>query len=143
MNLSSEAGPLQDLIAPRTRAPAGADHGFTISELAELTGATIRALRYYEEAQILAPDRTGGNARRYGPEARRRAQIVVALRNLDVSLDAIRGAITPDGGLDDRRLASIFKSCRHDTQARLRAIDKLESSLNSRGLMRSEGPSGS
>ncbi|GAB3658510.1 MerR family transcriptional regulator [Glycomyces tarimensis] len=40
-----------------------------IGELAEATGASVRALRYYEEQGLLESERSARGQRRYGPEA--------------------------------------------------------------------------
>lgn len=40
-----------------------------IGELAERTGVSVRALRYYEEQGLLAPVRTTGGQRRYPDDA--------------------------------------------------------------------------
>lgn len=40
-----------------------------IGELAEATGVSVRALRYYEEQGLLESERSARGQRRYGPEA--------------------------------------------------------------------------
>ncbi len=40
-----------------------------IGELAEVTGASVRALRYYEEQGLLESDRSARGQRLYGPRA--------------------------------------------------------------------------
>ena len=40
-----------------------------IGELAEATGATVRAIRYYEEQGLLQPGRTASGQRVYTPDA--------------------------------------------------------------------------
>lgn len=40
-----------------------------IGELAEATGATVRAIRYYEEQGLLRPERTASGQRVYTPDA--------------------------------------------------------------------------
>lgn len=53
-----------------------------IGELAHRTGATTRALRYYEECGLLGSDRAANGYRDYGPEA------VVRVRNIRRLLEA-------------------------------------------------------
>jgi DNA-binding transcriptional MerR regulator len=53
-----------------------------IGELARRTGATTRALRYYEERGLLGPGRGANGYRDYGPEA------VVRVRNIRRLLEA-------------------------------------------------------
>jgi DNA-binding transcriptional MerR regulator len=70
--------------------------GVTITELARNLGTTVRALRYYEEAGILRPDRNRGYARRYGPEMRERAKVIVTLRRVNVPMRDIEAAMTAE-----------------------------------------------
>mgnify|MGYP006155126505 FL=1 len=42
-----------------------------ISELARLTGVTVHALRHYERAGLLRPERLPNGYRHYAPSARR------------------------------------------------------------------------
>ena len=41
----------------------------TIGDLAAASGASVRALRYYEEQGLLTSERSSGNQRRYDPAA--------------------------------------------------------------------------
>ncbi|MFP4132277.1 MAG: MerR family transcriptional regulator, partial [Thiohalospira sp.] len=45
-----------------------AGRNLNIGELAERLGTTPRTLRFYEEEGLLAPERSPGGTRRYGPE---------------------------------------------------------------------------
>lgn len=81
---------------PRRRrsAPDGRfTSGATIAELSALTGATARALRHYEDEGLLSPHRSRGGTRSFPPEQRRRAQIIVRLRDLDMPLSEIRAVL--------------------------------------------------
>lgn len=75
--------------APDVRFASGA----TIAELSALTGATARALRHYEDEGLLSPYRSRGGTRRFSPEQRRRAQIIVRLRDLDMPISEIRAVL--------------------------------------------------
>lgn len=70
--------------------------GITITELAQHVGTTVSALRYYEQVDILKPDRTRGNARRYGPQMRFRAKLIVRLRRANVPMHCIVAATTSE-----------------------------------------------
>lgn len=96
--------------------------GLTITELAARLTTTVRALRYYEEVGMLHPDRSGGNARCYGPPMRVRAAVIVALRGLGVPLKTIETA------LDDRAggLETLCRLCRTQALERLEAVGRLE-----------------
>lgn len=66
----------------RAATPVEPDACLTIGEVARLSGATARALRYYEDAGLLTPARSLGNARRYGARTVARARRIVTLRSL-------------------------------------------------------------
>lgn len=68
----------------------------TITELASSLGTTVRALRYYEEAGLLTPQRTSGNARVYGLGLQSRARVIVELRSADVPVEDIRLLLEKD-----------------------------------------------
>ena len=108
--------------------------GVTISELAARLGTTVRALRYYEKASILVPDRTLGNARCYSPEARLRAAIVVALRRVNVPLSSIDAAMAASGGGDSDQLANLLETRLQVAMAQVSEIDRLLESLRSGAL---------
>ena len=62
-----------------------------IGELAESLDVSTKTLRHYERIGVLpASTRAKNGYRFYGPEAIVRARIVVALRQLDLPIDAIR-----------------------------------------------------
>lgn len=107
--------------------PAGV--GLRITELAASLGTTVRALRYYEQVGLIEPGRTTGNARVYGPEARRRAGLIVALRQAGVGMAAVIDITTQRPGLSSRRLAAgALRSRLQVLEAqRLRAVAVLES----------------
>lgn len=62
---------------------------FRIAKAAQATGATPRALRYYEEIGLLSPDRPSGQARVYDATELQRARDIVQLRRLGFSVDEI------------------------------------------------------
>jgi DNA-binding transcriptional MerR regulator len=61
-----------------------------IGELAHRTGATTRALRYYEECGLLGSDRAANGYRDYGPEAVVRVRNIRRLLEAGLSSDDIR-----------------------------------------------------
>lgn len=63
---------------------------FTISETARFAGASLRALRYYEEVGLLAPVRTSTRQRHYCAEQREAARHITRLRKLGLSVEDIR-----------------------------------------------------
>ena len=69
---------------------------WTVGELAQQAGVSVRALHHYETIGLLSPTRSAAGHRRYTePDVARLTQ-VVALRSLGLSLEEIRGCL--DGG---------------------------------------------
>ncbi len=89
-----------------------------IAELAFQTGTTVRALRYYEDLGLIKPARTTGNARVYGPEARRAVRDIVALRRWGVSTDEVAKYYVLSTSNQEREDA-----LKQLLQSRLRALD--------------------
>jgi len=76
-----------------------------IGELAERTGLTQRALRFYEEKGLLQPStRLEGGFRLYTEEDLRRVQRIARLRNvLKLSIPETKRMIEAEGALDEIR----------------------------------------
>ncbi|MFT3832434.1 MAG: MerR family transcriptional regulator [Micropruina sp.] len=71
-----------------------AKHRWSIGELAQATGVTVRTLRHYDEMGLLRPsERTASGHRRYAAEDVRRLYRVCALRALGVPLEQIKGVL--------------------------------------------------
>jgi DNA-binding transcriptional MerR regulator len=68
----------------------------TAAECAARTGLTPRALRLYEEHGLVAPHRTAGGWRQYGPQELLRLNIIVLLKTAGLSLAQI-AAMTTSG----------------------------------------------
>lgn len=63
------------------------DSGYTIGELAGLSGVSVRALRFYEEEGLLTPAREAANGyRRYTSKDVDRLQEIMLLRHLGVAV---------------------------------------------------------
>lgn len=107
-------------------APAGPPtrDSYTVGQLAAELGVTTRTLRFYEEAGIVTPARTGsGSARVY--TARDRARLVLALRGkrFGMSLAEIREIVDmydaePGEAGQIRRLLASLETLRADLLAR-------------------------
>ena len=103
---------------------------YTVGELAAELGVTTRTLRFYEEAGIVTPARTGsGSARAYG--ARDRARLVLALRGkrFGMSLAEIREIVDmydaePGEEGQIRRLLASLEGVRSDLAARREELDR-------------------
>lgn len=60
-----------------------------IGELARITGASVRSLRYYEQRQLLLSRRTTGGQRIYDQDAVERVTLIKELFAAGVSSDAV------------------------------------------------------
>jgi len=71
---------------------------YTIKQLADLAGVTIRTLHHYDEIGLLKPSSVGSNGYRYyGEDALYRLQQILFYRELRVPLDQIRCIVdSPD-----------------------------------------------
>lgn len=63
---------------------------FTIGTLAQMCGVTVRTLRYYEEMDLIGPvKRTDSQYRLYNHHSLKRVKAVLALQDLNYSLEEI------------------------------------------------------
>jgi DNA-binding transcriptional MerR regulator len=72
---------------------------FTIGEIAEEFGVTLRTLRFYEQRGLVHPARTGGRQRLYSDSDRERLREILLLRKLGFTLTEITR-----GGIDQAQL---------------------------------------
>jgi DNA-binding transcriptional MerR regulator len=78
----------------------GTDEAMRIGELAEATGTTTKALRFYEDAGLLPPpERTGAGSRDYPPEIISRLAFIRRSQSAGLTLAQIREVLQiRDGG---------------------------------------------
>jgi MerR family transcriptional regulator, redox-sensitive transcriptional activator SoxR len=62
----------------------------TIGELAKRTGASVSAVRFYEQKGLIAPMRNRGGQRRFFRAHIRRISFILIAQQLGLSIDAIR-----------------------------------------------------
>jgi DNA-binding transcriptional MerR regulator len=75
---------------------------YTIGELARLSGQPVRRIRFYSDAGLLPPVvRTDSNYRLYGDEDLARLDLIGALREAGVGLDAIGRLLRAHGDVRD------------------------------------------
>jgi DNA-binding transcriptional MerR regulator len=75
---------------------SGEEPLLTIGEMAKACKITVRALRYYEEMDLISPImRTQGRYRLYHVRTLKRIQAIQALQNLGYSLEEILEALGP------------------------------------------------
>lgn len=65
----------------------------SVGEVAERTGVSASALRFYEDHDLLHPERTAAGHRRYPAEAIRRVSFIRTAQRMGVSLADIREAL--------------------------------------------------
>jgi MerR family redox-sensitive transcriptional activator SoxR len=65
----------------------------TIGELAERSGQTASALRFYEAEGLISAERTEGGQRRFRRNALRRVAFIRAAQRVGLSLEEIRAAL--------------------------------------------------
>jgi DNA-binding transcriptional MerR regulator len=108
---------------------------FSTGELSRRSGATPRAIRFYEENGLLAPHRKGATGkRRYTLEDLDRLLLITDLRDLDMSLEDIRQLLEIRDGCHSSaelgdRLGQKLKEQLDQTQRRLLALRRLREEL--------------
>ncbi|MFD0208628.1 MerR family transcriptional regulator, partial [Streptomyces hirsutus] len=64
---------------------------WSIGELAERAGVTVKSIRFYSDRGLLPEaSRSSGGHRRYAPEALERLRLIRSLRALDLPLPEVR-----------------------------------------------------
>lgn len=79
---------------------------YTIGQLSTHLRVSLRTLRFYEQSGLLSPSREGLR-RRYSHDDRERLEVIVTLRELEVSLTAIKSMmamIDGDGRISEREV---------------------------------------
>jgi DNA-binding transcriptional MerR regulator len=108
---------------------------YTVGEVAELSGVSVRTLHHYHEIGLLAPTvRSPAGYRLYSPEDLRRLRQILLYRELDFRLEEIADMLaSPDSGTDDhlRRQHSLLRA-RQDRTARL--IGAIETEMEARKM---------
>ena len=101
---------------------------YTVGQVAELTGVTVRTLHHYDEIGLLAPfDRTPAGYRVYVRSDLERLQEILFFRELGFSLDEI-AAVTGDPAYDRRRALArqrdLLRSRVRHMEAIIAAVDE-------------------
>jgi MerR family transcriptional regulator, redox-sensitive transcriptional activator SoxR len=65
----------------------------SVGQVAERSGYTTSAVRYYEREGLIAADRNAGGHRRFPPAVLRRLAFIRAARHVGLSLDEIKEAM--------------------------------------------------
>jgi MerR family redox-sensitive transcriptional activator SoxR len=112
-------------LAPRTKE-------LTVGELAERSGLTPSALRFYEREGLIRSRRTTGNQRRYARDTLRRVAFVRTSQRLGITLAAIREVLglLPDDRTPTREdWVRISEYWRTDLDNRIRTLQRLRDRL--------------
>jgi DNA-binding transcriptional MerR regulator len=75
---------------------------YKIGEFSKITNLTVKALRYYDEQEILKPSYRGDNEYRFYDEADfERARLIVFLRNLNFSISEVKDVLNNCDQIED------------------------------------------
>ncbi|GAB3277349.1 MerR family transcriptional regulator [Kineosporia babensis] len=99
----------------------------SIGELAAQAGATVRALRYYEEQGLLEADRTSGGQRRYPESAVERVRTLQTLYAAGLSSTSIAAVCPPDA---DPHPHEPSAPCLHLLDAERQKLERQAQELN-------------
>lgn len=104
---------------------------FGIADLSREFGVTPRALRFYEEEELIAP-RRDGSTRIYSRRDRARLAWILRGKNLGFSLDEIRELLDLydlNDGRVAQRAATVLR-CRERAEAMRRQVGELEGMID-------------
>src|ERR1700733_15825927 len=93
----------------------------TVSEIANRSGFTASAIRFYEKQGLITATRTAGGQRRFERQMLRRLAFIRAARNVGLTLDEVAAALAnlPDGRTPTRadwiRLSKDWRARLDDT----------------------------
>lgn len=109
-----------------------ADEYLTIGAVARRTGVATSALRYYEERDLIASERTTGNQRRYRREVIRTVSVIRAGQEVGLSLDEIAAGLDtlPDRSMPTKAdWARLARSWRKEIDRRIGELEALRDDL--------------
>lgn len=105
----------------------------SIGQVAERTGVSVSALRFYEEAGLVSPVRNNGGQRRFLRSDLRRISFVLIAQQLGFSLDQIRAQLAslPQGRTPTQRdWARISKGFREELDERIGLLTRMRDRLD-------------
>jgi len=106
----------------------------TIGELAERSGVTTSAIRYYEDCGLVSSRRTTGNQRRYARATLRRLAFIRTAQRVGLSLDEIEEALAtlPSGRTPTKAdWSRLSRSWRPRLDAQIAQLERLRDTLDS------------
>lgn len=111
-----------------------AKKGFLIGRVANRTGLSVSALRFYEEKGLLQSSRNAGGQRIYAAADIRRVSFIIVAQKLGFTLKRIKDVLD---GLPNNRTPTakdwdvIGQDFQADIDARIEALTRLKSKLSS------------
>lgn len=105
----------------------------SIGEIADRTGLSISAIRFYEEKGLITPERNQGGQRRFLRSDIRRLSFVLIAQQFGFTISQIRQQISilPDGRTPTKRdWAVISKQFRLELDRKLNTLEKLRDNLD-------------
>jgi MerR family transcriptional regulator, redox-sensitive transcriptional activator SoxR len=107
---------------------------FTVSEIANRSGFTASAIRFYESQGLITATRTSGGQRRFERQMLRRLAFIRAARNVGLSLEEVADALAklPDGRTPTRAdWAALSKTWRARLDDQIAGLMALRDNLDS------------
>lgn len=104
-------------------------HLFTIGEFSQITGLSVKTLRFYDEKGLLKPAQVDAltGYRHYDASSVERARMISRLRELDFPLDDVASVLAEC--TDDREVLPHFQRQLRRIQERLRADQRMAKAL--------------
>jgi DNA-binding transcriptional MerR regulator len=109
---------------------------YTIGQLSTHLRVSLRTLRFYEQSGLLAPSREGLR-RLYSHDDLERLEVMVTLRELEVSLTAIKSLmalVDGDGRAGERevmdRLEGVLSDLTEDNRARIGELERINARIS-------------
>jgi MerR family redox-sensitive transcriptional activator SoxR len=106
----------------------------SIGQVADRSGISHTALRFYEDCGLITAERTPGNQRKYPRGVLRRLAFIRTAQRVGLSLEQIRDALDtlPDGRSPTKAdWARLSQSWRTELDARIDALQRLRDRLTS------------
>jgi MerR family transcriptional regulator, redox-sensitive transcriptional activator SoxR len=113
---------------------ADASELLSIGEVAERTGVSVSALRFYESEGMVTPTRSAGGQRRFPRDGLRRIAFIRVAQRVGLTLDEIRTALAT---LPDQRTptaadwARLSRAWKAQLDERIRLLEGLRDELSS------------
>lgn len=94
-----------------------------IARLSQMTGATPRALRHYEDMGLIRPHRAAHGVRLFTPDQCEQASLIALLRRCDVPLDDIRDLLAEPPSRRADRVRQTLNRKADELRDRLAGVD--------------------